>query len=55
METSVQGTRRSAIKWTEMAEAVRGRHGVTSEDSDTERVVLVPKRHARKSAGSSEV
>jgi hypothetical protein len=33
------------MKWTQMVEAARGRHGVTSEDSDTERVVFVPKRH----------
>jgi hypothetical protein len=33
------------VKWTQMVEAARGRHGVTSEDSDTERVVSVPTRH----------
>jgi len=42
------------MKWTQMVEAARGRHGVTSEGSDTERVVFVPKRHARKAAVSSK-
>jgi len=38
-----------------MVEAARGRHGVTSEDSDTERVVFGPKHHARKAAASSKM
>lgn len=55
METTVQGTRKGVMKRTPMVEAARGKQGVTSEDSDTERVVFVPKRHSRKSAGSSKM